>query len=100
MCVWNKNWFGKKSFLGEVRLPLSSLDLTNSTKHWYSLEEKVHMTNNQYTKFLSNMKKSVFKARMTPPLLMSKFALVCYQANSVEERKSVWNAAYRDLGNF
>ena len=54
VCVCNKNRFGKKSFLGEVQLPLSALDLTNSTKHWYSLEEKVHMTNNQYTKFLSN----------------------------------------------
>ena len=42
---WDKNWFGKKSFLGEFRLPLSALDITNSTNHWYSLEDKVHMTN-------------------------------------------------------
>ena len=54
MCVWDKNWFGKKSFLGEVRLPLSALDLTNSTNHWYSFEDKVHMTNYQYSKFSSN----------------------------------------------
>ena len=99
VCVWNKNWLGKKSFLGEVRLPLSVLDLTNSTKHWYSLEEKVLMTINTLN-FQVIMKNSVFKARMTPPLLMSKFTLFWCQANSMVERKAVWNAAYRDQGHF
>ena len=40
------------------------------------------------------MKKSVFVARMTPPLLISKTTSCWNQANSVVERKAVWNAAY------
>ena len=48
------NWFGKKRFLGEIRLPLSVLDLTNATNHWYSLVDKVHMTKYHYSKFLFN----------------------------------------------
>ena len=49
--VWDMNWFGKKRFLSEVSLPLSALDLTNATNHWYSLEHKVHMTKYHYSKF-------------------------------------------------
>ena len=49
--VWDMNWFGKKRFLGEVRLPLSALDLTNATNNWYSLEDKVCMTKYHYSKF-------------------------------------------------
>ena len=52
--VWDMNWFGKKRFLGEVRHPLSVLDLTNATNHWYSLEDKVYMTKYHYSKFSFN----------------------------------------------
>ena len=49
--VLDVNWCGKKRFLGEVRLPLSALDLTNATNNWYSLEDKVCMTKYHYSKF-------------------------------------------------
>ena len=39
--VWDSNWFGKNNFLGEVKLPISSLDLTESTTHWYPLVDMV-----------------------------------------------------------
>ena len=51
--VWEMNWCGKKRFLGEVRLPLSALDLTNATNHWYSLKDKVNMTKYHYMPLLS-----------------------------------------------
>ena len=39
--VWDWDRFGRNQFLGEVRLPLSSLDLTDSTDKWYTLQDKV-----------------------------------------------------------
>ena len=43
LSVWDWDRFGRNQFLGEVRLPLSSLDLTDTTNHWYSLQDKVYM---------------------------------------------------------
>ena len=40
--VWDWDRFGRNQFLGEVRLPLSSLDLTDSTDKWYTLQDKVY----------------------------------------------------------
>ena len=94
------NWFGKKRFLGEVRHPLSLLDLTNATNHWYSLEDKVHMTNIIIVNFHLIVYKSVCKVRMTPPLHISKFTSCWNKASSVVERKAVRNAAYSDQGCF
>ena len=39
--VWDWDRFGRNQFLGEVRLPLASLDLTDATDHWHSLQDQV-----------------------------------------------------------
>ena len=41
LSVWDWDRFGKNRFLGEVRLPLSSLDLQDTTDQWYQLKDKV-----------------------------------------------------------
>ena len=41
LSVWDWDRFGRNKFLGEVRLPLSSLDLTDSSNRWYDLEDPV-----------------------------------------------------------
>ena len=41
LSVWDWDQFGSNQFLGEVRLPLSSLDLTDSKDQWYTLREMV-----------------------------------------------------------
>ncbi len=48
MSVWNFDRFGHNQFLGEVRLSLSTLNLTDPTEHWYTLLDRVrlhHFTN-------------------------------------------------------
>ena len=39
--MWDWDRFGRNQFLGEVRLPLSSHDPTNSRDQWYPLQDKV-----------------------------------------------------------
>ena len=41
LSVWDFDRFGKNQFLGEVRLPLTKLDLNDSTPHWHTLQDKV-----------------------------------------------------------
>ena len=41
LSVWDWDRFGRNQFLGEVRLPLSSLNLTDTVDYWYSLQDKV-----------------------------------------------------------
>ena len=41
LSVWDWDRFGRNQFLGEIRLPLSTLDLTDSSEHYYSLQDKV-----------------------------------------------------------
>ncbi len=41
MSVWDFDRFGRNQFLGEVRLSLSTLNLTDPTEHWYTLLDKV-----------------------------------------------------------
>ena len=41
LSVWDWDRFGRNKFLGEVRLPLSSLDLTDSSNHWHYLQDQV-----------------------------------------------------------
>ena len=41
LSVWDWDRFGRNQFLGEVYIPLASLDLTMSGSEWYSLQEKV-----------------------------------------------------------
>ena len=41
LSVWDWDRFGRNQFLGEIYLPLSLLDLTNSNSQWYSLRDKV-----------------------------------------------------------
>ena len=43
LSVWDWDRFGRNHFLGEVRLPLSSVDLSDPTQHWYTLQDKVGM---------------------------------------------------------
>ena len=42
LSVWDWDRFGGNQFLGEVRLPLSSLDLTVSSDQWYRLQDEVY----------------------------------------------------------
>ena len=37
--VWHWDRHGRNKFLGEVRLSLSTLDLTNSSDVWYNLQD-------------------------------------------------------------
>ena len=39
--MWDWDIFGRNHFLGEVHLPLSSLDLTQSKNYWYTLQDEV-----------------------------------------------------------
>ncbi len=43
MSVWDWDRFGHNQFLGEVRLPLSTLNLTDPTEHWYTLLDRVRL---------------------------------------------------------
>lgn len=38
--VWDWDRFGRNQFLGEVRLPLASLDLTDVSDHWHNLQDQ------------------------------------------------------------
>ena len=44
LSVWDWDRFGRNRFLGEVRLPLTSMDLTDSEDKWYDLEDKVTLS--------------------------------------------------------
>ncbi len=48
MSVWDFDRFGRNQFLGEVRLSLSTLNLTDPAEHWYTLLDKVS-THRMYT---------------------------------------------------
>ncbi len=39
--VWDWDRLGKNKFLGEVRLPLSTIDFRDCSEQWYQLTEKV-----------------------------------------------------------
>ena len=41
LSVWDWDRFGRNQFLGDVRLPLSSLNLTDTADQWYLLQDKV-----------------------------------------------------------
>ena len=41
LSVWDRDGIGRNQFLGEVRLPISSLDLNDLSPSWYTLQEKV-----------------------------------------------------------
>lgn len=41
LSVWDWDRFGRNQFLGEIRLPLSSLNLIDSGDKWYTLQDKV-----------------------------------------------------------
>ncbi len=43
LSVWDWDRFGRNFFLGEVHLPLSSLDLTDPHDRWHDLLEKVYV---------------------------------------------------------
>ena len=41
LSVWDWDRFGRNSFLGEVRVPLSELDLSEKMEKWWPLCDKV-----------------------------------------------------------
>ena len=41
LSVWDRGTLKRNHFMGEVRLPLSTVDLDDSTDRWYALGEKV-----------------------------------------------------------
>ena len=41
LSVWDQDRLGRNQFLGEVRLQLHKLDLTDIKEHWYPLQKKV-----------------------------------------------------------
>ena len=46
LSVWDWDRFGRNHFLGELKLPLTSLDLRNETGMWYMLLDKVGYISN------------------------------------------------------
>ena len=44
LSVWDWDRFGGNQFLGEVRLPLNSLNLIDTSNHWHTLQDKVRST--------------------------------------------------------
>ena len=42
LSVWDWDRFGRNQFLGELKLPLTSLDLTDNTNRWHTLLDKVN----------------------------------------------------------
>ena len=40
LSVWDYDRFGRNRFLGEVHLPLSSLDLSQYSLEWYTLMDR------------------------------------------------------------
>ncbi len=48
LSVWDWDRFGRNQFLGEVRLTLSSLDLSDTSEHWHSLQDKVNKLYNPF----------------------------------------------------
>ena len=70
LSVWDWDIFGRNRFLGEVRLPLSSLDLSVSKNYWYSLLDKVKLlilTSSTPPSSLSSLSVSLLVA-VFPPL--------------------------------
>ena len=41
LTVWDWDRFGGNDFLGEIHLPLNSLDLQDTANHWHMLQDKV-----------------------------------------------------------
>jgi len=41
LSVWDWDGIGRNQFLGEVHLPISSMDLNDPSPSWYTLLEKV-----------------------------------------------------------
>ena len=41
LSVWDWDTFGRNQFLGEIRLLVSSLDLTRKQSQWYTLQDEV-----------------------------------------------------------
>lgn len=41
LTVWDWDKFGRNKFLGEVHFPLSSMNLTDPTDVWYTLQDRV-----------------------------------------------------------
>ena len=41
LSVWDYDRFGRNQFLGELHLPLSSLDLSYLSEQWYTLMDRV-----------------------------------------------------------
>ena len=39
--VWDWDRFGKNEFLGEVKVPLSSVDLSDYRQQWHTLQDTV-----------------------------------------------------------
>ena len=44
LSVWDWDRFGRNQFLGEVRLPLSSVDLSDKGDRWFTLQDRVSKT--------------------------------------------------------
>ena len=42
LSVWDWDRFGRNQFLGEMKVPLQSLDLWTETDVWYPLVDKVN----------------------------------------------------------
>ena len=41
MSVWDRGTLKRNHFMGEIQLPLSVIDLEDSTDRWYALGDKV-----------------------------------------------------------
>lgn len=41
VCLWDWIKHGQDNFLGEIKIPLSDLDLEDTSGNWYNLQEQV-----------------------------------------------------------
>ena len=41
LSAWDWDRFGRNRFLGEIYIPLSSLNLSDTADSWYTLQDKV-----------------------------------------------------------
>ena len=44
LSIWDWDRFGRNQFLGEVKIPLSSVDLLDPESHWHTLLDQVGVT--------------------------------------------------------
>ncbi len=94
LSVWDWDRFGRNQFLGEIRLPLSTLDLSDSTDQWYTLHDQVCISHEVHPpppppkkKYIYIYRPSVlnFLFRVDRPTENSRLATFFFQLCSIKK---------------